>query len=88
MRKKYITLAVVAFAVLLGIAAATAFAVDRNSDAVETARADVTVLSQGDIQARPAGTAARTVQDFRDSAALLLVGSMLLGLAAAVRRTA
>ncbi len=77
MRKKYITL----------IAAATVFALDRNVDAVKTARADVTVMSQPDVASRPASTS-HGVQDFRESAALVLVGSMLLGLAAAVRRTA
>jgi hypothetical protein len=88
MRKKYFTLAAIALAALLCVAAATAFAIDRNADAtVKTARADVTVMPQADVRARPPGAGARTAQDFRDSAALVLVGSMLLGLAAAVRRT-
>jgi uncharacterized membrane protein len=86
MRTKYLTLVAVA-ALLLVIAAASVFAVDRNLDAVKTARAEVAVISQPDVAPRP-GTAARGGQDLRDSAALVLVGSMLLGLAAAVRRTA
>ncbi len=87
MRKKYFILA---FAVLLAIAAATAFALDRTADAtLRNARADVAVMPQSDVVSRPvAGSPTpRTAQDFRDSAALILVGSMLLGLAAAVRRT-
>ncbi|MGE5359789.1 MAG: hypothetical protein ACM3NQ_12300 [Bacteroidales bacterium] len=84
MRKKYLFLAA---ALVFVIAAATASAVDRNTDPVTTARADVTVMAEPGVAVRPPGTVARSVQDFRNSAALVLVGTMLLGLAAAVRRT-
>ncbi len=55
---------------------------------MRTARADGSTLSHSDLAAatmKPVGPQAS--DDVRDSVALVLVGSMLIGLAAAVRRT-
>ncbi len=48
---------------------------------------EVAVLPPADM-AGGRGAASRSFEDLRDSAALVLVGTMLIGLAAAVRRTA
>jgi hypothetical protein len=72
-------------AVLITFAASTAVAAPMPGQ-VATAPAEVTILPQPE-----AAAAAKTgVQrnELRECAALVLVGSMLIGLAAAVRRTA
>ena len=62
--------------------------------AAQAARAEASVLTPPPVSALPASAVdAKSAtppngDGFRDSAALVLVGSMLLGLAAAVRRTA
>ncbi len=51
-------------------------------------RTEVAVLPPADAAGGSKAGTSRTIDDLRDSAALVLVGSMLIGLAAAVRRTA
>ncbi len=86
MRKKVVTLV---FAALLALITTVVLASGRPTEVLRTARADVAVLPETDGRSvSSTGVASRTVVDLRDSAALVLVGGMLIGLAAAVRRTA
>ncbi len=86
MRKKLVTLAL---AVFIALVTTVVIASGRPAEALKTARADVPVLPQADARtASQAAVTPHTFVDLRDSAALVLVGSMLIGLAAAVRRTA
>ncbi len=75
--------------VLIALMATTVIAERRVSpEDNKTARADVGLMPADAI--RPTAVASapdRTVYDLRESASLVLVGGMLLGLAAAVRRT-
>ncbi len=74
-------------AALISLATFATPAAAATGDEVRTARAEVSVLPQPDVQASK-DASARGIDDLRDCAALVLVGSMLIGLAAAVRRTA
>lgn len=69
-------------------AAAAASAAPGQAPSQPALRAEAAVLPPADPVAGSRAGAWRTSDDLRDSAALVLVGSMLLGLAAAVRRTA
>jgi len=69
------------------LAAGTAFAGrPAEKEQFQTSRAEVVVLAKPEAPGAAPESISRTVTDLRDSAALILVGSMLLGLAAAVRR--
>ncbi len=76
-----------AFASAVVISLATLVTPAAAPQEVRTARAEASVLPQPDIPAASKDAGTRGVDDMRDCAALVLVGSMLLGLAAAVRRT-
>ncbi len=81
MRKK-----ILGFAFVLFLSLVTSAAVAAPEAELRTARAELNEVDRSaPIAAKPGD---RGVDDLRDSAALVLVGSMLIGLAAAVRRTA
>jgi hypothetical protein len=75
-------------AIVVVVALSGAFVVAAPEAEMRTARADVSTLSHGELATAPSKPAGpQAVDDVRDSVALVLVGSMLIGLAAAVRRT-
>ncbi len=75
-------------ALIIAAAVSTAVAASAPAQNPAPARTEVAVLPPAEPVADAKPGAGRTVDDLRDSAALVLVGSMLIGLAAAVRRTA
>lgn len=85
-------LLILAFALFTAMLAAIVFATDTRQprEEIKTARAEVAVLPQPAVhQPLPTGApGSRAFDDFRESVALVLVGGVLIGLAAAVRRTA
>ncbi len=73
---------------LASVAATTARAGRPFSGEMKSARTEVAaVITPADVRPAARADEARGVNDLRDSAALVLVGTMLIGLAAAVRRT-
>ncbi len=86
MRKR--VLAFVSIVVVVAAASGASASVVPQAE-LRTASADEHALARTEaapLALKPAGQ--RGVEDLRDCAALVLVGSMLIGLAAAVRRTA
>ncbi len=72
---------------MLGTAAATAAPVPDGAD-LRTARAEANALPAVPVATPATAQRAAGFDELRDCAALVLVGGMLIGLAAAVRRTA
>ncbi len=85
MRKRVLAFASI---VVISLAASTVSAGVLPQADVRTASAEEHALARADAPVPLKPAAPRGVEDLRDSAALVLVGSMLIGLAAAVRRTA
>ncbi len=75
-------------AIIIAVTVASTVAAAAPAQNPAPGRTEVAVLPPADPVADSKPGGARTVDDLRDSAALVLVGSMLIGLAAAVRRTA
>ncbi len=85
MRKQALVFASVIL-ITAGLGTSAAWAVPASQTDIRTARAEAANLPPAAVQApsRPAAG----FDELRDCAALVLVGGMLIGLAAAVRRTA